>query len=371
MIVEAIGGVAAVAALGIALELAVRASLRRRQEWFVHQPHSRAEYMIATDVLPNVPERATFEANADGERGDAVPDDPEGTMRVLIAGGSAAECYLLDQETAWPMVAQHSLSVSESRPVHVGNIARSLIPCRTINPLLARVLPHFRSLDVVVLMVGASDMVDWFEAKTPPELDTAKVDVARYCAEHPQGPFGWTPKSTALYRLARRLHVRLKRPIDRRTNAGASIAKHREMRANARVMLDEVPDPRPMLDGFEHHLSALVRTCREHAQHVIIARQPWLDRTFTEAEAARLWNFGQGSPYRGALDTYYTHRLVRELMGKVDAVAARVADAEGIPAIDLRAAVPSDFDHYYDFLHFTPRGAERVGEAVAACIRDL
>ncbi len=371
MIVETIAGVAGVAALGIAAELAARASLRRRQEWFVHQPHSRAEYRIATDVLPGLPECATFEANADGERGDAVPADPGGTLRVLVAGGSAAECYLLDQETAWPMVAQRKLNENGERPAHVGNIARSLIPCRTIDPLLARVLPHFHSLDVVVLMVGASDLVDWFEAKTPPELDSAPVDIARYCAEHPQGPFAWTPKSTALYRIARRLRVRLTRPVDRRDNAGASIAKHREMRASARVMLDATPDPRPMLHGFEQHLTALVRTCREHAQHVIIARQPWLDRTFTDAEAARLWNFGQGSPYRGALDTYYTHRLVRELMGEVDAVAAQVAEALGAPAIDLRAAVPSDFDHYYDFLHFTPRGAERVGEAVAACIRDL
>ena len=70
-------------------------------------------------------------------------------------------------------------------------------------------------------------------------------------------------------------------------------------------------------------------------------------------------------------DSYYTSRLVRELMARVDAVAAEVAAAEGAPAIDLRAAVPSDFEHYYDFLHHTPKGAAEVGRAVAECVDEL
>ena len=104
---------------------------------------------------------------------------------------------------------------------------------------------------------------------------------------------------------------------------------------------------------------------------MVIARQPWLDRALTDEEEKLLWNFGQGSPYRGELDTYYTLRLVRELMGRVDDVAAEVAEAEGVAAIDLRAVVPSDFEHYYDFLHHTPKGAAEVGRAVAECIDQL
>lgn len=373
MIPETIAALLGLAALGVGAELAARASLRRRDAWYVHQPYSRAEFRLDRDAVPTLPERVRFEANGDGERGDPVPADPASALRVLVAGGSAAECFLLDQDDSWPMIVQRELAAREdvARSAHVGNVARSLIPCRTIDPLLQRVLPHFRGIDVIVLMVGASDMVDWFEARTPPSLDEANVDIARYCAEHPQGPFGWSPKSTALYRIVRRLRVRIVRPVDRRANVGATRAKHRLMRANARTLLDETPDPAPMLEGFRTHLTALVRTCRRHAKHVVIARQPWLDRALSDGEEKLLWNFGQGSPYRGDLDTYYTSRLVRELMGRVDGVAAEVAAAEDVAAIDLRAEIPSDFEHYYDFLHHTPRGAAEVGRAVAGCVAGL
>ncbi len=348
-------------------ELVARAWIARRDDWFVHAPFVRRKFHIATEVIPALPPESDFSSNADGERGDPVPADPEATLRVLVAGGSAAECFLLDQEDSWPMITQRELEALErgGRAVHVGNIARSLIACRTIDALLQKVLPRFRGLDAIVLMVGASDMVAWLEADTPERLGDAPVDLTQHCDEHPQGPFGWKPKATAIYRLLRRLNTRLRKPLDVRHNVGRSIAKHRAMRAAATTLLDEVPDPSPMLDGFETHLTSLIATCRRFAPRIIIARQPWMDREFTPEEAAQLWNFGQGSPYRGHLDTYYTHRVVRDLMEKIDAVAARVAIATGAESVDLRPVVPSDFEHYYDFLHHTPLGNRRVAEAIA------
>ncbi|MEE2941264.1 MAG: hypothetical protein VX460_12820, partial [Planctomycetota bacterium] len=250
----------------------------------------------------------------------------------------------------------------------VGNVSRSLIACRQIEAVLAAALPRFRSLDVIVLMVGASDLVSWFEARTPSVITRDDVDVTRYCEEHPFGPFRWTPKGSALYRLARRLSARLRGEEPVRRGVGASLVEHRAMRARATTILRETPDPAPLLRSFEEDLRALVRTCLRHAPRVVVARQPWLDRDFTPEEEARLWNFGQGSPYRGELDTYYAMDLVRALMTRLDGVAARVAAEEGVEEVELRGAVPSDFEHYYDFLHFTPAGAARVAAALAPVI---
>ena len=63
--------------------------------------------------------------------------------------------------------------------------------------------------------------------------------------------------------------------------------------------------------------------------------------------------------------------LTFPLMAKVDAVAAEVAEAEGVQQLDLRARVPSDLDHYYDFLHHTPLGARCVGAAVADKLTEI
>ena len=365
----------AVAALlaAVVAELVARAVLRRRDAWFVHAPHSRAEYTLDPAAFPRLPPVVHRTANADGERGSPFPRDPERLYRVLIAGGSAAECYMLDQPHTWPAVAQDILNgtAGRRRLAHVGNVACSLIPCRTIDRLLKRMLHRMRSLDVVVLMVGASDLVDWFEKKTPPQIDETPAVLHLYCSEHPAGGFRWTPTGSALYRIGRRIRTRLLRPVDRRSKVGAARVKHREMRARAEVVLDHAPDPSPMLEGFRTHLTALIRTCLQHADQVLIARQPWLDADLTPEQERQLWNFGQGRPYKQEPEAYYSIPLVRQLMEQVDAVAAEVADAEGVAQLDLRPRVPSDLDHYYDFLHHTPLGSRCVGVAVADRLAEM
>ena len=372
--IQSIALIAGTAALLLVIaELVARAVIRERDQWFVHAPHSRAEYVLDAEAFPRLPPVVRRAANSDGERGSALPRPPEDLYRVLIAGGSAAECYMLDQHQSWPMVTQDLLNTTAGRRrlAHVGNVACSLIPCRTIDRLLKRMLHRLDALDVIVLMVGASDLVDWFEKKTPPALDESPSELHLYCAEHPAGGFRWTPTGCALYRVGKRLRVRLLRPVDRRSRVGAARVKHRQMRAEAERILREAPDPSPMLDGFRHHLTQLIRTCKEHAGEVLLARQPWLDSELSEEEQKQLWNFGQGRPYKQKPEAYYSISLVRELMERVDEVAEEVARREGVPQLDLRARVPSDLDHYYDFLHHTPLGARCVGVAVADKLADL
>ncbi len=357
----------------IGAELLARIYLRTRDDWFVHAPYSRSEYVVDPIAFPQLPPTVRVAANPDGERGSKLPRRPDDLYRVLVAGGSAAECYMLDQPHSWPAVTQEILNGTAGRRslAHVGNIACSLIPCRTIDRLLKRVLPRVKSLDVIVLMVGASDLVDWFEKKAPPEIDESPAALHLFCTEHPAGGFSWKPTGSALYRLLRRAYTRVARPVHRRTNVGAARVKHREMRARCQNILTEAPDASPMLDRFRHHLTALIRTCREHSREVLIARQPWLDADLSPEEERQLWNFGQGRPYRSEPEAYYSIKLVRDLMDRVDQVAMEVAAAEAVPDLDLRARVPSTLDHYYDFLHHTPLGARCVGAAIASKLVEL
>ena len=67
--------------------------------------------------------------------------------------------------------------------------------------MIRRIFPRYKRLDALVLMVGAGDLIQWFEQGTPeiiedrfrPELFTV----------HPEGPLGWTSRTLALRRLAR------------------------------------------------------------------------------------------------------------------------------------------------------------------------
>ena len=362
------------AALFAALELGARAFLRARREYFVWAPCSRVRMELDREVLPQLEPVVRFEVNRDGERGDEVPADWSRTARVLVAGGSVAECWFLDQETAWPAVIQRELNRPEARArlgvdrVHVGNIARSLVDCRQIDLMFARVLDRYPRLDVVLLMVGASDVVHWLEKGTPAHLEEAPIRTEDCFEEHPEGPFGWGPRTLALRRIGSRWNKRLRRPVEVRARAGKRLGDARRMRARAEVVLDEVPDPRPMLEHFEKYLRSLVARARERAARVIVVRQPWFEKRYTPEEAERMWNFGQGRPYRGLVTTYYSHRVVWELMRRVDERTRSVAEELGVEALDLMPLLARDLEVYYDELHHTPKGCEAVGRAVAAAI---
>ncbi len=363
------GGVAAL----IVGELATRAWLRARGNYYVLKRWARTVNEIDRTSLPTLEEQARIEVNGDGERGPELPRDTAGTYRVLVCGGSAAECFLLDQASTWPAVVLQALAPEASRlgahGVHVGNISRSLVACDYIEMMLARVLPHYTRLDVVVLMVGASDVVAWLERSTPEVVEEGERKSSYAFEEHPEGPFGWTPGTLALRRVVSLWRRRLLRPVGRRTQAGARLIANRAMRARGE-MVDEIPDPTPMLVHFERWLRRTVETARGKASRVLVVRQPWLRKAFTPEEDQRLWNFGGGRPYLEEVTTYYSHDVVNRLMGGVDQVAARVADDMGVESLDLMQRLSHDFETFYDRLHFTPAGARVVGTAVAEAILE-
>ena len=61
----------------------------------------------------------------------------------------------------------------------------------------------YEKLDLVVLFVGASDAVRWMHLHQPevwPQESFPPID--SIYGEHPEGPFGWKPRATALKRIA-------------------------------------------------------------------------------------------------------------------------------------------------------------------------
>lgn len=374
-------GALAVAVLGLAAlfvvaELAARALLPRFGAYYVWPPHARVHMRTDRQAVPELEEVVRVEINADGERGGPVPDDPSATYRVLVAGGSVVECWFLDQESAWPQVIERCLNEPEALAklgasrAHVGSVGRSLVACEHVERMLERILPRYPRLDAIVLLVGASDLVDWLENGTPAAIDRAHVPTSAIFGQHPEGPFGWAPKALALRRIASSLRRRVQRRIVRHENVGRSIAKARAARANAERILRSVPDPAPMLDRFEADLRRLVQRARSKAGRVIVARQPWLEKEFTPAESKQLWMFGAGRIRDGGVREYYAHEVVWELMRHVDARAVRVARDLGVEEIDLRPVVPPTFELWYDEMHHNARGCERIGRAIARRLVD-
>jgi lysophospholipase L1-like esterase len=366
----------ALAAVGLALlflaaELAARVLLPRLGRYYVWPPHARVHMTTDREAVPELEPLVRVEINRDGERGGEPPDDWSDTYRVLVAGGSVVECWYLDQPSAWPQVIERCLNEPASLAklgvsrAHVGSVGKSLVACEHIGRMLERIRPRYPRLDAIVLLVGASDLVDWLEKRTPPSIDRADVPLSAVFGQHPEPPFGWTPRTLALRRIVSSLRRRVRRRITRRGNVGRSIARARAARANAVTILRTVPDPTPMLDRFEKDLRELVALAKSMAGRVILARQPWLEKEFTPEEERRLWMFGAGRVRDETVTDYYAHAVVWELMRKIDERVVKVAQDLRVEQLDLRPVVPPTFELWYDEMHHNARGCERIGRALA------
>lgn len=364
----------AVAALFVLAEIVTRAALKRWGGYYRYTPYWRERQEFDQTMLPGFPP-ASVEINADGERGGPPPREGERVYRILLIGGSGGECYTLDQGSTWAGVAERLLNTPANlaalgvERVHVGNVSRPIVPCAQLDFMLKKMLPRYRHLDVVLIMVGGSDVVSWLERGAPRELPPPDFSLDRLFERHPEGPWGWTPRRMALWRIASHLNRRIRRPVLRRPDPAGWLRRVRKMRADTPHRIDEVPDATAMLERFSTHLAAMIRTARTKAARVIVVRQPWFGPSPTPEEEAMMWNFGLGRPYREQVTQYFTPRVVDALMRLMDERAVAVAAEAGAEQVDVMSVLEHSARTFYDELHFTPEGAAVIGAQVAAAIQ--
>jgi len=362
---------------GLAFLLAAELGCRwwiRRSRYFVWPPGGRIEVRVDPEACPELEPLVRFDSNADGERGGAVRPGEDGLWRILVVGGSAAECFMLDQYSSWPGALERLLNAPDglralgARRVHVGNIGHSGVGSAELDLILERVLPQYGHLDAILVMVGASDVYHWLEQGAPPARAPTPVPELMLFSCHPRRPFGWRPGAWALVEVARRLRRAWLHPVEVKERGGAWFTSARRMRAEAKELRTRVPDPATMLDHFEHHLHRVLNRATTHADRVLVLRQPWFEKDYTPEEEAHFWHGGLGMPWNETVSVYYGLELINQLLGLIDARVAQVAAALRLPCVELRSRLNKGLHHYYDHDHFTPAGAVVAARTVAAAL---
>lgn len=348
-------------------ELGIRWWFRRQGHYYVWPPYLRLELQPDRDVYPELERVARIEINRDGERGGDPLASHDGLYRILVAGGSPVECALLDQPTSWPGALEQLLQKPEhlqilgASRVHVGNIGRSGIAAAHLDCVFERILPRYRHLDAILIMVGGNDVSHWLMKGAPASYRPSPILTSAVFGCHPDGPFGCKARSTAAAELMRRLQRRLLRPVKVRNRSGAWVGTARAMRANAKEVRHSVGDPAEMLDNFERHLRRVIEMAKDKADRVLVIRQPWFQKNYTEEEISHFWHGGTGDPFEGEnVTVYYSLEIVSGLMELLDARAERVAKECDVENLNLRPLLEPSLRTFYDFLHVTPSGAAEV-----------
>ncbi len=373
----ALASIAFAVAIGGA-EMAARYWLKARKVFFVWTPHFRHEMNLSPEAFPNFPSPARFVVNSEGERGEEVPHRAAKLFRILVAGGSAPECYVLDQEASWPMLLQRTLSRPENLDalgashVHVGNIGKSGVGAEALDFILRMILPRMARLDAIILMVGGSDVFHWLQAsapETPAREVIRETNLSNYFGWQPVGPFRWNVRRMALTEIARRLHQVLVRPVRRSAGMGEALLRASERRSSARDIRLRPERTEVWADNFEWFLGKAIRTAKTKADRVIVARQPWLSKPESNTMRwERLWHGAVGDVFHDPVDAFYSSEALCQLMTILDQRAVKAAEEFGVESCEFRSAIEPSFDSYYDLIHFTPAGAAAVARKLAVSI---
>lgn len=363
----------------VVFELGARWWLRRKDRYYVWLPNLRMAFHPDAEVFPKLERRVRFEINRDGERGDEAPRSDAGLYRILVAGGSPVECALLDQPTSWPGVLERTLNKAENLRIfrtskmHVGNIGRSGTASAHLNITFQKVLPQYRHLNLIIIMVGGNDIWDWLQRGAPALYTPSPVPITDACFICPGRSFGWKPRVSALNQLRKGIRIRLLHPINIRHNTARWVGEARAMRARATEIRNSVPDPKDMLANFEHNFRELLNTAKMHSDRVLVVLQPWFEKNhYTSEEVSHFWNGGMGDPYRGdEVTVFYSLEVCSQLMRLMNIRAVKVADDLGVEHLDLIPLLEPSLKTYYDFIHFTPAGAAVVAEAIAETLLRL
>ncbi len=347
-------------------ELAARFIIRRGG-YYPWIPGQRELLKVDRETHPQLPISCEFVVNSRGERGDE-PRAQSGEYYALAVGGSAVESYLLDQSAAWPYVVQRELSKAESltklgcTSVHVGNIGKSGVDSSSLDYMLGKVLPLYKNLDLILIMVGASDVLRWLENGAPNDKAAELLKVTDCFACHPEVRFGIKPKELGLSELFRR--YRDSRPRIRE-RAARWLGKARKMRANAKEVIDIVPPSDVVMDAFRRHFSSVIAQCRSVAKRVIVVGQPWFESdSYSEQEEALFWNGGVGKAYKEEVTIYYSSRVISELMKQVDDETKRLCAEYSIEHVDLRDEIENSVASYRDQFHLLPNASIKAAQAV-------
>jgi hypothetical protein len=334
-------------------------------------PFTKIEMNLHPECAPALTDRKIrYEVNAEGERAGPVPRGDR-VYRVLVIGGSAAECRFLDQQKTWSAQLEKRLNTPDSLAalgvdtVHVGLMARSQLDSRG---LLATV-EHLRStlprLDLLIVMNGLSDPLRWLDSGAPSGKTAPVRDDVDYFDVCRATRYTWRQPALVYY-LLRRIVARFR--VEKHGKTGTMIAKESAARNSVKEFYRVQADPSVMFESFRQNFAASLDMLQGKAERLLVIRQPWLDRTvFTPEEERSLWSGRVGKPGEKP-PRFVSHADLLEYCRKIDGIICQVAGERNLECLDLIPSLEPRIGIFYDHFHFAPAGAAAVADTIASAV---
>jgi lysophospholipase L1-like esterase len=301
--------------------------------------------------LPGVSTSSTFSTNRWGLRGADPPADWEAALTIIAVGGSTTRDYYLDDSKTWPAQLEANL-----RPAYpnswVGNAGLDGHSTFGHLTLMEEVIAQIKP-DVIVFLVGINDLGISFTPTNVAEYDQKR---ANPLTQSQLFNTLWTAKQ--IYWDG--VHVV--------TDEGG-YDRFEPQAIPPDLTLTPLPDDLrellPSLPAFRQNLQTLIAQARALDSQMLFLTQPARFQDTPEWEG--IWGKGFWIEDQSIMISAATWGAMLEIFNQE---LLNLCQQEGIPCFDLASAIAPSEENFYDFVHFTELGSQRVGQAVAIAMEE-
>ncbi len=315
------------------------------------RPHIKLELH---PQLRGISPTARHTTNRWGFRGDEPPLQRWGPVTTIVTvGGSTTLCFYLDDAKTWPYLLQEKLKAA-GREAWVGNGGLDGQSTRAHLIFAEKVIPRIRP-DVVVFLTGINDL--GFSISEPVRVlgnSYDKKDV-------------WGNRIKPFLFNSRVIQVLYtwKLILWDRVEVVTTSPHHDYTPRLIQGAPDSVPDDvRPLLPGlpeYRENIRRLIRLTRSAGARPVFLTQPSL------FEATPYWQVRDGGLYwLRNLKARVSGATMRRFLDAYNRTLLEVCAEEKADCYDLASDLRSGPDIFYDTMHLTEKGADRVAELTAA-----
>jgi hypothetical protein len=313
---------------------------------------TNTKYQIKNDVIPSLDPVVTVSRNSLGFRGANPPPDLSSKLSMVAIGGSTTQCFFLSDDKTWP--ARLGLHLGNTfHDVWMNNAGLDGHSTFGHIALLEDQVVKLRP-KIVFFLVGANDI-----ARDPNEEWDSENVKSRISFRSPASLM----KSLSPYSEVAALLSNLFRSF----NAYKRGLLHQKIDLKSLPLIDipanEVAaymaqNASPLhITGFQTRLRRLLADCKSAGIEPILITQPLLAGEgiddVTHKDLARV----ETSPR-------HTGKMYWDLLEKYNDVTRELGKESGVQVADVARELPKSSKYFYDFIHYTNDGAERISAII-------
>jgi len=345
-------------------ELVLRFIIHPQNKFYLWSPSRKYIFKPYPGVMPGVGNRAIFQINSDGVRGDELTS--KSSFNILAIGGSTTECLYIDQWKSWPYILQKNLSALFKQNVWVGNLGRSGLSTTGNLIEMKYLLPQYRQVDLILVLAGFNDfqssLLNTF-IQNSYKSDREKIEMVfvgrppKERAKFYENSVLWSiVKKTIIYYFQKDNKEIVEDSV------GSWYIGARNDRKRALEICNNLPDLSISLKIFENNINEIIDLAKKRSIRIIFVTQPSIwKNNLTASEKDLLW-FGFTADKR----KYYSIEALAAGLKKFNSRLMEACKKRNIEYIDLTDSLPQDTSVFYDDVHFNESGCLKVAEVITS-----